>query len=88
MISASSIPACAGEPILALEDPPLSSWSLTPNIASGFSGGHGGLVTRAEVPIDEIVLSDIANATSAHAHENEVIFKGVDNLETVVTKKY
>jgi len=71
---------------LALEDPPLYSWSLSPTTAAGF--GHGALVTRAEVPIDKIVLSDIANSVGKHAGENEVVFKGVDNLEAVVTKKY
>ena len=73
---------------LIFKDPLLYSWSLTPNIAIGFGGGHGSIVTRAEVPIDKIVLSDITNSTGMYGGENEVIFEGVKNLGTEVTKKY
>ena len=73
---------------VTLEDPPLYSWSLTPNVAKNFGGGHGSFVTRAEVPIDKIVLSDIANSTGLYAGENEVVFKGVKNLKMEVTKTY
>ena len=74
--------------ILELEDPPLYSWSLTPNVAHGFGGGHGSLVTRAEVPIDKVVLSDIVNSTGSYSNENEVLFKGVENLKTEVVKTF
>jgi len=73
---------------VTLDDPPLYSWSLTPNTAKSFGGGHGSFVTRAEVPIDKIVLSDIANSTGKFGGENEVVFKGVKNLKMEVTKTY
>ena len=73
---------------LTLDDPPLYSWSLSPNTAKSFGGGHGSFVTRAEVPIDRIVLSDIANSTGKFGGENEVVFKGVKKLEMEVTKTY
>lgn len=73
--------------VLTLEDPPLYSWSLTPNVAHGFGGGHGSFVTRAEVPIDKVLLSDIVNSTGSYSHENEVLFKGVKNLKMEVIKK-
>ena len=74
--------------VLTLDDPPLYSWSLTPNVAKSFGGGHGSFVTRAEVPIDKIILSDVANSTGKFAGENEVVFKGVKKLEMEVTKTY
>ena len=73
---------------MTLDDPPLYSWSLSPNVAKNFGGGHGSFVTRAEVPIDKIVLSDVANSTGLYAGENEVVFKGVKNLKMEVTKTY
>ena len=73
---------------LVLEDPPLYSWSLTPAVAKGFGGGHGSFITRAQVPIDRIILSDIANSTGTYGGENEVVFKGVKNLKMEVTKTY
>lgn len=73
--------------VVTLEDPPLYSWSLTPAVAQGFGGGKGSFLVRAEVPIDRIILSDIANATK-FATENEVVFKGVKNLKMEVTKTY
>ena len=73
---------------VTLEDPPLYSWSLSPNTAKSFGGGHGSFVTRAEVPIDRIVLSDIANSAGKFGGENEVVFKGVKNLKMEVTKTY
>ena len=73
---------------VTLDDPPLYSWSLSPSVAKNFGGGHGSFVTRAEVPIDKIVLSDVANSTGLYASENEVVFKGVKKLEMEVTKTY
>ena len=73
---------------VTLDDPPLYSWSLSPNVAKNFGGGHGSFVARADVPIDKIVLSDVANSTGLYASENEVVFKGVKKLEMEVTKTY
>ena len=74
--------------VLSLDDPPLYSWSLSPAIAKNFGGGHGSFVTQAEVPIDKIILSDIANSTGKFGGENEVVFKGVKKLKMEVTKTY
>ena len=71
-----------------LDDPPLYSWSLTPNVAKNFGGGHGSYVTKAEVPIDKIILSDVANSTGLYASEDEVLFKGIKKLEMEVIKSY
>ena len=68
-----------------LEDPPLYSWSLYPSVGKSF--GHGSVVTKAQVPIENVVLSDIANATGSYAKENEVLFKGIKELKTEVTHK-
>ena len=40
------------------------------------------------MPIDTIILSDIANSTGKYGGENEVVFKGVKNLNMEVTKTY
>lgn len=74
--------------ILTLQDPPLYSWSLSPAVAKNFGGGHGSIVTRADVPIDRVILSDVVNSTGLYGHENEVLFKGVKNLKMEVTKTY
>ena len=69
--------------VLDLKDPPLYSWSLYPSIGKNF--GHGGIVTKAQVPIESIVLSDIVNSTGSFSNENEVLFKGVDKVKMEVT---
>ena len=69
----------------SLKDPPLYSWSLYPSIGKTF--GHGSIVTKAEVPIENLLLSDIVNATGSYDHENEVLFKGVKDLKFEVTHK-
>ena len=66
-----------------LEDPPLYSWSLYPDVGKSF--GHGSIVTKAQVPIENVVLSDIVNSTGGYAKENEVLFKGMKNVEMEVT---
>ena len=73
---------------VTLDDPPLYSWSLTPAVAKNFGGGHGSFVTRAEVPIDKVILSDVANSTGLFGGEDEVVFKGVKKLKMEVTKTY
>ena len=69
--------------VLTLDDPPLYSWSLYPSIGKNF--GHGGIVTKAQVPIENIVLSDVVNSTGHYSNENEVLFKGVDKVKMEVT---
>ena len=69
--------------VLELDDPPLYSWSLYPSIGQNF--GHGGIVTKAQVPIENIVLSDVVNSTGSFSNENEVLFKGVDKVKMEVT---
>ena len=70
--------------MINLEDPPLYSWSLNPKVGHNF--GHGSLVTKAEVPIDSLVLSDTVNSVGSHEGENEVLFKGVPKLAMEVVK--
>ena len=48
--------------------------------------GNGGVVTKAKVPIKNLYLSDIVNSAGSYAHENEVVFKGVESLDMEVTK--
>ena len=69
--------------VIDLKDPPLYSWSLYPSIGKNF--GHGGIVTKAQVPIENIVLSDVVNSTGHYSNENEVLFKGVDKVKIEVT---
>ena len=71
-----------------VEDPPLYSWSTSPNVAQSFVGGHGAVVTKAEVPIDKLILSDLVNSVGSFEGETEVVFKGVPNLKMEVTKTY
>ena len=71
-----------------LEDPPLYSWSTSPTVAKSFSAHHGSKITRAQVPLDTIVLSDLVNSTGAYEQETEVIFKGVPKLKTEVTHTF
>ena len=71
-----------------LEDPPLYSWSTSPNVAKNFSGHHGSKITRAQVPLDAIVLSDLVNSIGAYEGETEVVFKGVPKLKTEVTHTF
>ena len=70
--------------MINLEDPPLYSWSLNPKVGHNF--GHGSLVTKAEVPIDSLVLSDTVNSVGSYEGENEVLFKGVPTLAMEVVK--
>ena len=72
--------------VINLNDPPLYSWSFTPNVAEGF--GHGSIVTKAQVPMDNFLLSDLANAVGKYGGENEVVFKGVPDFKMEVIKKY
>lgn len=72
---------------ISIDDPPGYSWSFYPSVAKSFSGGHNSIITRAEVPIDKIVLTDLANSTGNYGQENEVIFKGVKNLEMEVKSR-
>ena len=72
--------------VFALDDPPLYSWSVDLSTAKSF--GHGSIVTRAEVPIDRLILTDRMNNTGSHATENEVLFKGGDAQEMEVLYKY
>ena len=71
--------------ILNLDDPPVYSWSLNLSTAKNF--GHGSIVTRAEVPIDRLVLTDRMNNTGSFAGENEVLFKGGDEQQMEVLYK-
>ena len=71
--------------ILNLDDPPVYSWSLNLSTAQNF--GHGSIVTRAEVPIDRLVLTDRMNNTGSFAGENEVLFKGGDEQQMEVLYK-
>ena len=71
-----------------LDDPPLYSWSTSPNVAKNFSGHHGSKVTRARVPLDALVLSDLVNSTGAYEQETEVVFKGVPKLKMEVTHTF
>ena len=71
-----------------LEDPPLYSWSTSPNVAKSFSGHHGSKITKAQVPLDAIVLSDLVNSIGAYEQETEVVFKGVPKLKTEVTHTF
>ena len=69
----------------ALDDPPLYSWSLYPGIGKSF--GHGSIVTKTQVPIENVVLSDIVNSTGSYSNENEVLFKGLKETKIEVTQK-
>ena len=71
--------------VLNLDDPPVYSWSLNLSTAQNF--GHGSIVTRAEVPIDRLVLTDRMNNTGSFAGENEVLFKGGDEQQMEVLYK-
>ncbi len=71
-----------------LEDPPLYSWSTSPNVAKSFSGHHGSKITKAQVPVDVIVLSDLINSIGSYETETEVVFKGVPKLKTEVTHTF
>ena len=70
----------------ALDDPPVYSWSVDLSTAKSF--GHGSIVTKAEVPIDRLILTDRMNNTGSHAGENEVLFKGGDAQQMEVLYKY
>ena len=72
--------------VITLEDPPVYSWSFNLQTAKNF--GSGSLVTKAEVPIDKLVLTDRLNNTGNHSGENEVLFKGVENQKMEVLYKY
>ena len=71
---------------IVLEDPPVYSWSFDLQTAKSF--GSGSLVTKAEVPIDKLILTDRLNNTGNHSGENEVLFKGVENQKMEVLYKY
>ena len=71
--------------VTTLDDPPLYSWSLYPGIGKNF--GHGSIVTKAQVPIENVVLSDIVNSTGSFSNENEVLFKGLKETKMEVTHK-
>ena len=72
--------------MVELEDPPVYSWSFDLQTAKNF--GHGSIVTKAEVPIDKLILTDRINNTGSYSGENEVLFKGVDKQEMEVLYKY
>ena len=73
---------------VVLADPPLYSWSSSPNVAKSFSGHHGAVVAKAEAPLDKLLLSDLVNSTGGFEGEHEVVFKGVPKLTMEVTKTY
>ena len=55
-------------------------------MGSDGNSGHGSLVTKAEVPIDSLVLSDTVNSVGSYEGENEVLFKRVPTLAMEVVK--
>ena len=69
---------------LELKDPPLYSWSFAPQVAQGF--GHGSIVTKAEVPLDKVLLTDMVNPSGLEG-EDEVLFKGIPVHKMEVIKK-
>ena len=73
--------------VVTLDDPPLYSWSFSPKVAHNFQGGHGSFVSKASIPIDSIVLTDLANTTGSYTSEDEVVFKGVDDFKMEIIKK-
>ena len=73
--------------MVALDDPPLYSWSFSPTVAHNFQGGHGSFVSKATIPVDSIVLTDLANTTGSFTSEDEVVFKGVDDFKMEIIKK-
>ena len=72
--------------VVHLDDPPLYSWSFSPKIAHNFQQGHGSVVSKASVPIDAIILTDLANTTGSYTTEDEVVFKGVDDFKMEIIK--
>ena len=52
------------------------------------TGHHGSVVTKAKVPIDAIVLSDLVNSVGSYESETEVVFKGVPKQKMEVTQTY
>ena len=72
--------------IVNLDDPPLYSWSFSPSVAHNFQGGHGSFVAKAEVPVDSIILTDLAHTTGSFTSEDEVVFKGVDDFKMEIIK--
>ena len=52
------------------------------------TGHHGSVVTKAKVPIDAIVLSDLVNSAGSYESETEVVFKGVPKQKMEVTQTY
>ena len=71
--------------MLQLKDPPLYSWSFAPQVAQGF--GHGSIVTKAEVPLDKVLLTDMVNPSGLEG-EDEVLFKGIPIHKMEVVKKH
>ena len=73
--------------VVDLDDPPIYSWSFSPGVAHKFAGGHGSFVAKATVPLDSIILTDLANTTGSYTSEDEVIFNGVKDLHMEIIKK-
>ena len=61
--------AKAGD-IAPLDDPPLYSWTSD---YGTWTGSHGGVRLKAEVPISSVALTDLVNPV-ANSHEYEVMF--------------
>ena len=72
--------------IVNLDDPPLYSWSFSPSVAHNFQGGHGSFVAQAVIPVDSIILTDLAHTTGSFTSEDEVVFKGVDDFKMEIIK--
>ena len=73
--------------VVDLDDPPIYSWSFSPGVAHKFAGGHGSFVAKATVPLDSIILTDLANTTGSYTSEDEVIFNGVKDFNMEIVKK-
>ena len=59
---------------ITIADIPLYSWTSSPSRAKSF--GAGGVVTRADVPIKSVVLSDRTTETGTYEQEREIVFIG------------
>ncbi len=55
-------------------------------MAHNFQGGHGSFVSQAVIPVDSIILTDLANTTGSFTSEDEVVFKGVDDFKMEIIK--
>lgn len=73
--------------VIEINDPPMASWTTDYGLAQDFYrvGGPGAVMTKAEIPVSKIILTDLVNTTN-DSDQQEVLFKDVNNFKMEIIR--